>query len=98
MDADEEIEAATALADNLTSAMFRAHDIENRRWLYGWELRGYRWLLRFRNRRPDVPICGWSSAFMRLNRDALLSGATNVMDFNLRDARLREEAEEALKP
>lgn len=89
---DEEQLAAQALSDCLTSAMMRAHDVEHRAWLYGWELRGFRWLLRFKDRRPDGVMCAWASSFADLNRDALLSEKTNTMNFNLRAARLAREA------
>jgi hypothetical protein len=83
---DEDQEAAQALSDLLTSAMMRAHEIEKRDWLYGWERRGYKWLLRFRERRPDGVMCAWSSAFLDLNHDVVLDHGK--LDFNLRAARL----------
>lgn len=90
---DEEQLAAHAMSNILTSAMFRAHDVDKRAWLYSWELDGFRWLIRFHDRRPDGLMCAWAHSFMTLNREALLGGTTNVMDWNLRAARLaRDEA------
>lgn len=87
---DEEQLAAHAMSNILTSAMMRAHDT-GRAWLYSWELDGFRWLIRFHDRRPDGLMCAWAHSFMTLNREALLGGTTNVMDFNLRAARLANE-------
>jgi hypothetical protein len=88
---DEEQLAAMALSNMLTSAMMRAYDIEHRSWLYLWERDGYRWLLRFRERRPDGVMCAWSSRFIDLNRDVILADGGNV-DWNLRAARLARDA------
>lgn len=87
---DEDKEAASALADLLTSAMTRAID-ERRDFLYGWERRGLQWLIRFRERDKEHPICAWCSSFMRLNRDVIMAEGGRL-DFNLRAARLAEEA------
>lgn len=89
-DEDEDQSAAAVLSEILTSAMQRAHDVDKRTWLYGWERDGYRWLIRFWDRRPSGSMCAWSGAFLRLNRDAILS-PDGRMDFNLRAA--REQAE-----
>lgn len=87
---DEEQLAALAMSDILTSAMFHAYDA-GRRTLYVWERAGYAWLIRFKDRRPDGLMCGWSSEFMKLNRAAIL-GDGSGLDFNLRAARLKREA------
>ncbi|MBO6755507.1 MAG: hypothetical protein JJ902_04220 [Roseibium sp.] len=86
---DEEQEAAFALSDLLSSAMFQAYNNgENARtYLYGWERRGFRWLFRFKERCPDGMLGNaWTADFMNLNRDAILS-EDGRMDFNLRTAR-----------
>lgn len=88
---DEEQLAALAMSKLLTSAMMRAHDVEKRAWLYSWEIDAFRWLLRFNDRRPDCVICAWAHSFMTLNKDAIVGGKTNTMDFNLRAARLARE-------
>jgi len=86
---DEDQAAALALSNILTSAMFRAHEVDKRTFLFSWERDGYRWLIRFGERRPDGIMCSWSAAFLRLNRDAILD-ENGRMDFNLRAARLAE--------
>lgn len=90
MTGDEEQAAAQALSDLLTSAMMRAHEVDHRVWLYKWERDGLRWLIRFRDRRPDGVMCEWCVAFMRLNRDVILEDH-GKMDFNLRAARLAQQ-------
>lgn len=90
MSTDEEQLAAAALGDILTSAMMRAHEVDKRDWLYVWERDGYRWLLRFKDRRPDGVMCAWSASFMTLNRDVILGDARPI-DFNLRAARLAKQ-------
>lgn len=94
MSDDEDQLAATALGDALTSAMFRAYEIDNRKQLFSWERDGYRWLIRFKKRRPDGVICAWSSSFMQLNHDAIMGDSGEPMDFNLRAARLARQANE----
>ena len=92
---DEDQAAASVLSELLTSAMTRAYqETPPRTWLYGWERDGYRWLIRFWERRPDGTMCAWSGSFLRLNRDAILSGDGRI-DFNLRAAREKIEAKHA---
>lgn len=80
---DEDLLAAKALADVLSSAMLRAY--EHKRALYIWEMDGLAWLVRFMDRRPAGPLNGWTCAFIRLNRERILAG-NPVMDWNLASA------------
>ena len=85
--ADEESIAAMALCDILASVLMRAYETQ-RNYLYCWERDGLRWLIRFRDRRPDVNLNDWTGTFLRLNRKMILSDAGTI-DFNLRAFRER---------
>ncbi len=85
---DEEQIAAMALSDLLCSTLFRAYEENPRRtFLYIWERTALRWLLRFKDRRPDGILNAWTASFADLNRGIILAEGGTI-DFNLRAARL----------
>lgn len=87
----EEQIAAMALSDMLVSTLLRAYD-ENpqRTFLYIWERNALRWLLRFKERRPDGIMNAWTASFADLNRAIILADGGEI-DFNLRAARIARE-------
>jgi hypothetical protein len=93
--ADEERAAAMVISDMLATALLAAalHEKPPRTFLYCWERDGLRWLIRFKERRPEESRgSAWTGDFIDLNRDAILSDDGGVrMNFNLRAARLAKE-------
>jgi hypothetical protein len=87
---DEDQRAAHALSDMLATLLLKACD-DKRNWLYCWERDGLQWLIRFMDRRSEGIGNAWTFAFIDLNRDAILD-TYGVMDFNLRAARMKKEA------
>lgn len=90
----EEADAAESLGEILTSSMFRAcnEPLGGRKWLYIWERRGLRWLIRYRDRTNGGSVGNdWIAHFIELNREAILSDHEH-MDFNLKadDERKRD--------
>ncbi len=90
----EEFKAAHALGGILTSTLMHAYEekLGPRTFLYCWERDGLQWLLRFVDRHPDRSVGNdWMHSFLALNRDAI-NDPDGRMDFNLRAARMRQEA------
>lgn len=87
MDKDEDQMAASVMSELLASAILQAYnDGENPRlFLYVWERKAFRWLVRFHERNPHGLINMWTKHFIDLNRKAILS-TDGQMDFNLKAA------------
>ncbi|MBO9458954.1 hypothetical protein [Labrenzia sp. R5_0] len=85
---EREHQAAEALADLLSSAMFQAWNdgVNPRLYLYGWERRAFIWLIGLRDQGSAPPLNAWTCSFIDLNRSAILS-VNERMNFNLRSAR-----------
>lgn len=84
-----ENEAAGVLADLLAAAMQAAYgDGSNpRTWLYGWERRGFVWLLDFKLRRKRWLLNAWTMAFIKLNEEAIRTSGRVSFDLKGHDAK-----------
>ncbi|UXS01686.1 hypothetical protein [Agrobacterium tumefaciens] len=78
MNHDEEISAAGALGELLTSAMHHAHET-SRSYFYSWERDAWRWLIRYLERNPDGPTGNdWVKTFIASNREQIQAETGNI--------------------
>ena len=84
-----EKKAAAVLADLLAAAMQGAYgDGSNpRTWLYGWERRGFVWLLDFTQRRKRWLLNAWTIAFIKLNEEAIRTNGRVSFDLRGHDTK-----------
>ena len=87
----EEYEAASVISELLCSRLQMVTDgFDNRDWLYSWERRALKWLLRYCERKNPKGLNAWTYDFMMLNKDAI-HDPDGVMDYNLKAYNERKE-------